>query len=255
MDTKFQKMSQAWKLRQDYSHGLAGTKIHNTWRAMRFTIKGKKIGICDDWLKFNNFVLDMLPSYNDGMIINRMDKTKPFSKENCLWVTKDSLTKRPISLLSYKGETLSLIDFCLKYDLNYNGVRQRYHKGKNYTPEQILFGKNITKKHPVRDYLISNARAKASKMVSQYKLKDDKKGFGICDLDIDFMINDIFNKSCVYCGVKENIGCDRVDNNKGHAKDNVVPCCYRCNSVRGNHFTHNQFLIIGVFIRDNIDKG
>lgn len=42
---------------------------------------------------------------------------------------------------------------------------------------------------------------------------------------------------CIYCHMKGDIGADRIDNNKGHEKDNIVPCCVVCNRARSNYFT------------------
>jgi hypothetical protein len=36
-------------------------------------------------------------------------------------------------------------------------------------------------------------------------------------------------------------GLDRVDNSKGHSPDNVVPCCYRCNTAK-HTMTQEEFL-------------
>ena len=47
----------------------------------------------------------------------------------------------------------------------------------------------------------------------------------------------------------EKIGCDRVDNSKGHTKDNVVPCCITCNTVRNRNFSVSEMLRIGSIIR------
>ena len=71
----------------------------------------------------------------------------------------------------------------------------------------------------------------------------------ICDIDIDWMINNIITQHCVYCGDDKRVGCDRIDNNKGHTKDNVVPCCYDCNCARNNNFSFEEMKIIGKTIR------
>lgn len=42
---------------------------------------------------------------------------------------------------------------------------------------------------------------------------------------------------------------DRIDNNIGHTKLNVVPCCYTCNTARNNNFTHNEMFILGETIK------
>jgi len=43
-----------------------------------------------------------------------------------------------------------------------------------------------------------------------------------------------WQKPCYYCGGKiETIGLDRIDNQRGYFLDNVVPCCYPCNSMKG----------------------
>ena len=36
-------------------------------------------------------------------------------------------------------------------------------------------------------------------------------------------------------------GLDRVDNARGHMKDNVVPCCWPCNNIKGNS-TREEFI-------------
>ncbi len=250
------KLSQSWKQREDYTHGLAGTPIHNTWRAMMFTIKGKKVGVSEAWHKFNDFANDMLPTYKEGLRIYRLDKSKPFSKENCIWAEKEFLTNHRLSTLEYNGEIKTLREWCLIYSLNYTGVRQRYFKGKNYTSHQILFGKPKRKKRDlltIQELNYQQIRAKASKMLSSYKNKDKKKNLTF-DLETNWFIENILTKFCIYCGTDKNVGADRLDNSKGHTKENVVPCCFRCNATRNNNFTHEEMLLIGNFIKNNIDN-
>ena len=47
---------------------------------------------------------------------------------------------------------------------------------------------------------------------------------------------------------------DRIDNNLGHTKDNVVAACYRCNMIRGN-MPYKAWLNIAPAIRDTVEKG
>ena len=64
-----------------------------------------------------------------------------------------------------------------------------------------------------------------------YKSRAKTKGFRF-DLTLkDF--KGYWKKDCSYCGDKINtIGLDRVNNNKGYQKNNVVPCCSTCNMMK-----------------------
>lgn len=86
---------------------------------------------------------------------------------------------------------------------------------------------------------LENARRK----LSQYKLIDKKKNMYF-DLDEEFVLYTIISE-CIYCGETENIGCDRIDNKKGHTKENCVPCCKECNTTRNNIYTFEEMLLIG----------
>ncbi len=45
----------------------------------------------------------------------------------------------------------------------------------------------------------------------------------------------IISKCCVYCGDKDNIGVDRVDNTIGYVLENCAPCCTMCNYMKTNN--------------------
>ena len=49
------------------------------------------------------------------------------------------------------------------------------------------------------------------------------------------------DSKCEYCGCRTELGADRIDNTKGHTKDNVVCACRRCNTARGDSFTYVDF--------------
>lgn len=155
--------------------------------------KEKKAGHSDEWSNFKTFFKDVFPSYKENYMFRRKNTTKSFSKDNFMWVTKEytSILMSKIKL-TYKGETHCLKEWSTLLGISYNGLRQRYCKGKNYSVEEILFGKNRKTNRVIKDiHTISEEqqkkRNKISKMLSSYKLKDKKKGLNN-NITFDFYI-------------------------------------------------------------------
>lgn len=221
--------------------------LFNSWRSILYTDKGKKAGVVDEWRKFPNFFEDVHKSYKEGLRLCRKDKNKPFGPDNFEWVTPLELaqTTKIAIKLTYNGETKTLREWSEEYGMSYNGLQMRYHRNKNYTVEQILFGKKRRTKENSREYSL---QTRASKLLSAYKLKDWKSNREF-NLDREWFIENILKKKCVYCGSKEKLGCDRLDNSKGHTYDNVVPCCYICNCARSNNFSFEEMKILGKIIK------
>ena len=72
---------------------------------------------------------------------------------------------------------------------------------------------------------------RASNLASSYAQMDKKNGVGKSTITKEWIVNNIFNNSCVYCGESDwtKLGCDRKDNSLPHTEDNCVPCCGECN--------------------------
>ena len=241
-----------------YQGSKKHSPLYTSWRAFKFTKKGVKAGWSDEWDIFANFYLDMESTYEKWLYLGRFDKNKPFSKENCKWMTMSEimLLKDGAVKLSYNGEEKNLYEWAVHLGIPYSPLRQRYHKGKNYTAEEILFGiKHLPKRELLNegDLNKSEKRSRASKMVSSYRCKDKKRGY-VTDIDMEWFMQNISNKPCYYCGKIGDIGCDRVDNKKGHTKDNVIPSCYICNVVRGDLFTVSEMKEISVVIKNILIK-
>lgn len=89
------------------------------------------------------------------------------------------------------------------------------------------------------------SKGRAAILASVYRKIDKNKGQE-CDVDAQFLQDEILGKPCAYCGdTKEEIGCDRIDNQLGHTKANVVPCCRTCNVARMDNFTHDEMKVVG----------
>lgn len=226
------------------------SSLYNTWRARVFTQKGKDSGFPDTWKTFQGFKEDIPEGFTEGMILVRKELSLPFSKENSMWIEKGQQASMRMATFEYNGIVKTLVEWCEEFNLNYQGVKIRRVKGKNYTNEEILFGKVRKPKRKLTDILdleYQQQRDKVSRMLSAYKNRDQKRGFDF-NLNRDFL-NDLISKPCTYCGDTKMIGADRIDNFKGHTKDNVLPCCFTCNVTRGDQFTVEEMKLLGKTIR------
>jgi len=89
------------------------------------------------------------------------------------------------------------------------------------------------------------------RMVRVYRHRDKKAGLSVCDFNDVWLFENVTSKPCIYCGSIDKVGSDRIDNSKGHTKDNIVPCCKKCNVIRNQFFTHKGFKQIVLFCKEN----
>ncbi len=251
-------MRKAWRDREDYIGDIVSEcpRIYSSWRAFRFTKKGKRQGNSPEWNNYRTFYNDVRPTYQEGFVLRRLDISKPFSKDNFIWLSVDDaidLHEGRKVFLTYCGETMCLKDWADKLGVSLAAIKIRYYRHKDsYSVEEILFGKKKERNSKeAKDASESNIRSKASKMISSYKAKDKRNNFKEeCDLTVEWLIENIIQQPCIYCGDTKRIGCDRIDNSKGHTKDNVVPCCIECNTARNNHFSYGEMKLLGKTIAE-----
>jgi hypothetical protein len=255
MNNRSESLIKSWKNRPNYIGDIKHPKLYNIWRSFMFTKKGQEIGCSEEWKDYRTFYNDIKDLYSEGLRLIRKDKNLNFNKDNCVFVSdiESANLKGNNILLTYKEETKTLLEWSIDLNISLKGLRIRYHRYKDILPiDQILFGRIKTKKRNITDYKLleyQQQKNKISKMLSSYKVKDNNKRLEF-DLDYDFMINNIVSKNCIYCNNNLNIGCDRIDNNIGHIKTNVVPCCYICNIVRSNNFTIEEMKLLGKVIEE-----
>lgn len=98
-------------------------------------------------------------------------------------------------------------------------------------------------------YQKNTISGRAIVMLKGYKRTDAKKG-RVFNLTKQWLIENIIDFPCFYCGDNYRTGADRLDNKKGHTIDNCVPCCAVCNSVRSDIFSVLEMKEIGLKIKE-----
>lgn len=111
-----------------------------------------------------------------------------------------------------------------------------------------------------KQWKASNSRRRIKENTPHYILKDSKYHDKIKgrenDLDEAF-IAEMIADGCSYCGATSDevrIGLDRIDNNLGHLKSNVVATCTRCNNTR-RHMPIEAWLIVARGMCEAREKG
>lgn len=78
--------------------------------------------MCERWLtSFEDFYADMGPRPSKKHSIERIDNNKHYSPENCRWSTRkeQNRNRRNNRLLTYKGETLSMVEWSERLNISY----------------------------------------------------------------------------------------------------------------------------------------
>ena len=127
-----------------------------------------------------------------------------------------------------------------------DGYQHRCRECQSITRKQSYDNNREKELKTDRKYYWNNRERYLINMYKRYDKNKNKEN----DLTVEWFKENISSKPCLYCGDTENIGADRIDNTKGHTKDNVVPCCTICNKVRSDHFTVSEMLRLGKVIRE-----
>jgi len=83
----------------------------------------------------------------------------------------------------------------------------------------------------------------------KYRIFDELHKLELSNYSVWDLVKRLKNSECVYCGNKENLGLDRINNNLGHTISNTVVSCELCNMTRGKRFTVKEMKMIGKVIQ------
>jgi len=116
--------------------GAIITPTYSSWRCMKSRCSRNKnyiskgITICEEWKTFDNFLRDM-GKRPEGMTLERIDNSKGYYKENCIWTTrkKQANNRSTNVILEYKGERHTISEWADKIGMNRKVITNRYERG------------------------------------------------------------------------------------------------------------------------------
>lgn len=141
------KIERCRQLTKNYrtKHGGRHERLYNIWHGIKLrcctptnkdysNYGGRGITICAEWVSdyaaFREWALSN--GYADNLSIDRIDNDKGYSPDNCRWVDmkRQNNNRRSNHLITYKGETKSIADFCDEKGLNFQTIYARIvHRG------------------------------------------------------------------------------------------------------------------------------
>ena len=126
-------------------HGMYGTPIYAAWHHMKqrclnpkdkrySAYGGRGIKVCERWLDCQNFMEDMLPSYRDGLTIERKDVNGNYQPDNCCWITlsEQGHNRRSSIFIEYKGERLNLAQWAKRFNIHPDTFSRRIREAWSF---------------------------------------------------------------------------------------------------------------------------
>jgi hypothetical protein len=96
----------------------------------------KGIRVCKRWSIFKNFLKDVGLPPSPQHTLDRINPRKNYTKSNVRWADPrtqaENQTKTPARYITYKNQTLSIRQHCLRNNVSYTMVRKRLQRGWDF---------------------------------------------------------------------------------------------------------------------------
>ena len=125
-------------------HGMCHTPIYYAWRSMNDRCRrdrhpgwqnygGRGITVCPEWQRsFLAFYLDMSPTYQPGLSIDRIDNSRGYGPDNCRWATskQQSRNRRNNVLIDTPTGRVVLADAAARLGVDPQKLKRRWLAGE-----------------------------------------------------------------------------------------------------------------------------
>lgn len=123
-------------------HGLSGSSFYNTWINIRQRCEnpnnigfdrygGRGIKVCERWQSFDAFAEDMLPTWEEGLSIERLDVNGNYEPGNCSWANakEQARNRESTERFEVNGEVLTVPEIAEKYSIRQHAIWKRIRRG------------------------------------------------------------------------------------------------------------------------------
>lgn len=157
-NAKSEAYKEHWKSQcNTRTHGLTNHPIYQSWGDMKArcanathkwypSYGGRGIRVAPEWVDFSVFAADMMPTWQRGLQLGRIDNDVGYSKANCRWETPMQNQNNKSSnrfIATPKGE-MTVADAARSFGISYGCLLHRLNVG---TPTTELFKPSIRSKN------------------------------------------------------------------------------------------------------------
>jgi hypothetical protein len=141
------RIAKGWSIerasRRYSTHRMKNTKEYKAWSSMKQRCNqahrpnykhygGRGIKVCEEWLcSFETFYRDVGPAPSSNYELDRIDNNKGYEPKNVQWTThkRNCWNRRNTVLITYKGKTQPLKQWCIELSLRRRTVDRRLRSG------------------------------------------------------------------------------------------------------------------------------
>ena len=122
------------------------------------------------WPDFASFRADMLPSYQPGLTIDRINNDGHYCKENCRWATRkeQNNNSRNNHRLRFKDENLTLTEWATRLKMTPETLRNRLSLG---WPLSRALTESVRPLRPRRTYLMNRETVRPTEWARRIGIK------------------------------------------------------------------------------------